>query len=71
MQIIDRNIPAVNDRFITRPQACEIVGCSQSTLIRWEAAGEFPARRQIGKRRIAYRLSEVEGWLETRPLAEL
>jgi predicted DNA-binding transcriptional regulator AlpA len=43
---------------------------SRSTVWRWIRAGEFIKPVQLGKRRIAFRESELNLWLASRPAAQ-
>lgn len=52
---------------ITRKELLLLVPYTITHIYRLEAAGRFPARVQIGQRRVAWRLSEVLAWLENRP----
>jgi prophage regulatory protein len=48
----------------------ELTGLSRVTIWRYEQAGVFPQRRQLGTRRIGWRESEVLDWLESRPMSK-
>lgn len=52
-----------------RPQVEQLVQLSRSTIYAAVKAGTFPAPVRIGARAVAWRVSEVEQWLEARPLA--
>jgi len=39
---------------------------SNSTLLRWEAAGRFPRRIRMAGTSVAWLLSEIEDWLAAR-----
>ena len=39
---------------------------SPQHIARLEAAGQFPKRIRLGQNRVAWLLSEVEGWLDER-----
>ncbi|MHA6298774.1 helix-turn-helix transcriptional regulator [Devosia sp. CAU 1758] len=39
-------------------------------IYRMEAKGDFPRRVQIGKRRIGWWETDIQGWLSERPYAE-
>lgn len=52
-----------------RRQVEQLVQLSRSTIYANVKAGTFPAPIRIGARAVAWRLSEVEAWLEARPLA--
>lgn len=42
-------------------------GLSRTTIWRREREGEFPARVKLGDNSVAWRESEVEDWIESRP----
>jgi len=44
--------------------AIEMLGTSRASLYRWIHAGTFPAPVKIGERAIAFKLSELEKWIE-------
>lgn len=52
-----------------RRQVEQLVALSRSTIYAAVKAGTFPAPVRIGARAVAWRVSEVEQWLEARPLA--
>ena len=52
-------------------QISEATGLSPVTIWRKEKAGEFPARRQLGSRRVGWLTREVEDWLEATPKSEI
>jgi len=52
------------ERFIREPECKEITGLSKTTRWRMEKAGEFPTRERIGSRICAWRLSEINAWME-------
>ena len=54
-----------------RRQVEKLVQLSRSTIYANVKAGTFPAPIRIGARAVAWRLSDVEAWLEARPLASL
>ena len=47
----------IEDGFIDKFQAAELLGCSAPTIERWTASGEIPSHRIGGLRR--YRASEL------------
>lgn len=51
---------------LTTKQVCALTTLSRITIWRYESAGMFPARVQLGPKRVAWRKSEVEAWLESR-----
>lgn len=53
------------ERLLTETEVRELLGVSRSTLLRLRQEPEFPAARQITKRRIGYFSSEITAWMET------
>jgi len=53
-------------RIITKKELQLIVPYSAQHIGRLEKAGQFPKRICIGKRRVGWRLSDVEAWLDQR-----
>ena len=45
-------------------------GVSRSTLHRWQAEGKFPARRQVGPRRVGFLEAEVIAFIASLPPAQ-
>ena len=39
-----------------------------TTLLRWIAAGDFPAGRMLGANSRAWLVSEIEDWIASRPV---
>jgi predicted DNA-binding transcriptional regulator AlpA len=46
---------------------CELLGVSRTTLWRWERAGQFVCRRQLGPGVVGYIDDDVTTWLSGRP----
>ncbi|HQL54974.1 MAG TPA: AlpA family phage regulatory protein [Phycisphaerae bacterium] len=51
---------------LRRRDVLELLGFSESTLLRMEKAGEFPRPIRVSERRIGYPASEVRAWLRER-----
>ncbi|MBF0184360.1 MAG: AlpA family phage regulatory protein [Magnetococcales bacterium] len=51
--------------FLTKPEILEITGGSRSWLDELRSNGGFPAPVQLGPRRIAWRVQDVQNWLES------
>lgn len=49
----------------------KLVSASRSSIYRWIHANSFPAPVRIGERAIAFKLSELEKWVESRPRVQL
>lgn len=52
----------LEQRFLSAKETARYVGISRSTLFRWEANGQFPARRRLGPGRVAWDRHELEIW---------
>jgi predicted DNA-binding transcriptional regulator AlpA len=60
------------ERMLTKAEVRERVPLSDQTIARMEAAGQFPARRSLGRGgRVGYLESEVDAWLRARPAGPL
>lgn len=51
--------------------AIRMVSASRSSIYRWIHAGTFPVPVRIGERAIAFKLTELEDWIESRPRVQL
>lgn len=66
-----------NEHTINRPQlvgmkaTIKMLGTSRASIYRWIHSGAFPAPYRIGERAIAFKLSELEKWIESRPRVQL
>lgn len=56
--------------FIRKAEAARRFGVQIRTLERWEQAGIFPRRVQIGPLAVGYRASELQKFAESRQYAE-
>lgn len=63
--------PALPRRMIRLAEVEFMIGLKRSQIFRLEAAGEFPRRRALGPRSVAWLESEVFAWIEARPTKEL
>ena len=52
-------------------ETIQITNFSRSSIYRGIADGTFPIPVRIGKRAIAFKLSELEKWVESRPRVQL
>jgi prophage regulatory protein len=57
-------------RLLRIREVVEKTGCSHVTIWRKERGGEFPKRRRIGPNTVAWLESEIDAWIESRPLAD-
>ena len=55
--------PEMGDRILRLPEVVNRCGISKRTIYRLEAAGRFPARRQLGPRAVGWVESEVRAWI--------
>ncbi len=46
-------------------QLVEYTGLCRMTIWRYENAGQFPSRIKIGPKRVAWRKSDVDAWIES------
>jgi predicted DNA-binding transcriptional regulator AlpA len=59
-----------DELFIRKAEAARRLGVTIRTLERWERAGLFPRRVQLGPLAVAYRASDLQKFVESRQLAE-
>ena len=52
------------DKLIRRPEVEARTGLSRSTIYAWMERGTFPLPVKLGTRLVAWRESDVAGWLE-------
>ena len=57
---------SVEKQFLPLREVVSFCGASQSTILRWEAAGDFPRRRRLGPNRVAWLREELEEWIASR-----
>ena len=56
-------------RVLSRPKTIEVLGVSERTFERLEAAGDVPPKTRLSEGRVGYRVSDIEEWLERRRVA--
>jgi len=61
----------MSPKILNVKQISEATGLSPVTIWRKEKKGEFPARRQLGSRRVGWLTREVDEWLEATPKSEI
>ena len=66
-----RDVTSPPDRLVTGPELRTLFGIpySREHLYRLAVAGEFPSPLRLGGNRIAYKLSEILKWIDSRPRA--
>ncbi len=57
---------AVTDRLIRLPEVSRLTGLSRTSIYRAEAAAEFPKRRRVGLRAVAWSEAAVRRWMTER-----
>jgi predicted DNA-binding transcriptional regulator AlpA len=57
---------AATDEFLTDEQLAALIHVDGRTTLRWRNAGGGPPFVRVGPRRILYRRSDVEAWLDAR-----
>ena len=55
-------------RVLSRRQTIELVGVSEKTWERLEAAGDIPIKTQLSQGRVGYRLDHIKRWLDARQI---
>jgi predicted DNA-binding transcriptional regulator AlpA len=58
-------------RVISEPEAVRHVGVSPRTWDRMRSRGELPPITRISDRRVGYRLTDLEAWLDARRITEV
>lgn len=56
---------------VSPKQASKRLSIPTSTLYRWISEGRFPKPIKIGPRRTAFRVSDIESWLDRKENSEL
>ncbi len=51
---------------VSKKELCQLVPYSAQHILRLEKQGKFPRRIPIGPRRVGWRLSDIESWIEAR-----
>ena len=59
----------MQDRLLRIRQVEEITGLSRSSIYRLMQDGEFPRPVKVGPAAVRWRASDINTWLESRPLA--
>ncbi len=54
----------VNDTMVSKPKLCKMTTLSYPTIWRRIKAGRFPKPYPLSKNRVAWKLSEVQAWIE-------
>jgi prophage regulatory protein len=54
------------NKIIGLPQLLELIPLSRTQIWRLEKQGAFPARIKIGQRRIGWRASDIQKWIDER-----
>lgn len=57
------------DKYLRIKQVCELTGLSRATVYAMEKKGDFPAKKALGPRAVAWLESEIAAWMETRKTA--
>jgi prophage regulatory protein len=59
------------EHLLSRAEVMARTGLSRQTIYNWLAIpGRFPQPRKLGSTRLGWLESEVQGWINSRPLAE-
>ena len=66
MEVSTQSHPATG-RIIRLREVVTRIGLSRSTVYEKIASGEFPAPVALGGRRVGWKETEVDDWIESRP----
>ena len=58
--------PLLKVKLVRMPEVVEATGLSKRTVEKWCRDGRFPAPVRLSARAIAWRVSDVEEWIESR-----
>ena len=53
-------------RVISKKETAKLIGVSPESLTRWHQTGTGPKRLQLSTRRVGYRVSDIQAWLDKR-----
>ena len=59
----------MNKRLLRRREVEKITGIGRSTIYRFMQEGDFPRPVKVGPSAVRWRESEVNAWVESRPVA--
>ena len=59
-------VTAAQERFLRFGAVADMTCLSRSTIWRMEQEGRFPRRVQLGSKSVAWRLSDLIGWMSER-----
>lgn len=59
----------LSPKFLNIRQVVRLTGLSRATIYRLRVLGDFPQPRRLSSRRVGWRLSDVEAWIESRRAA--
>ncbi len=57
------------DRLVRLPEALAITAKRRTSFLKAVQSGDLPQPVRIGKRAVAWRLSELQDWISSRPTA--
>jgi predicted DNA-binding transcriptional regulator AlpA len=63
---MNNETPYTQVRVLSRRETIQVIGVDERTFDRLEAAGDAPPKTQLSKRRIGYRLANIDAWLNGR-----
>lgn len=69
MHSTNHGVTAVTDKILSRTEVVKVAGFSARTLYNEIASGRFPRQVQISQRRVGWRESDVQAWLNKRGAA--
>jgi len=56
----------MTDTMLNRKEVCKYLAISPSTLDRWKKAGDFPKEIRFGSKKIFWKKSIIDAWVESK-----
>lgn len=57
------------NRIMRRPEVEQVIGLSRSAIYAAMDRGDFPRPIQIGKRAVGWKSTDIDSWLDKRPVS--
>ena len=61
----------MTNRLLRRPEVERLTGLSRASIYARMAAGSFPQPVRLGSNSVAWKLRDIENWIEALPTANL
>lgn len=57
-----RSLPVIKHTILLKPEVQDRTRLSASSIDRYEREGRFPKRLKLGRRKVGWRLADIEAW---------